>query len=74
MTLIPWSWDLMGSLRAFEMNLKRRKKEKFNALKLMQEEDDSDDEDKDAELALLTKNFKKFLRKCVSHLNLVHHS
>ena len=56
--------DLMGSFHAFEMNLKQRKKKKSIAFKLMQEksgEEDSDAEDNDDELALLTKNFKKFL-------------
>ena len=46
--------DLIGSLRAFEMNLKQRKKEKSIALKSMQkksEEEDSNDEDNDDELA-----------------------
>ena len=58
--------DLLGSPRAFEMNLKQREKEKSITLKLVQgksEEEDSDDEDNNDELALLTKNFKKFLKK-----------
>ena len=55
----------MGSLRAFEMTLKQKKKkrEKSIALKTMHEEEDSSEEDNDDELALLMKNFKKFLRK-----------
>ena len=55
--------DLMGSLHAFEMTLKQRKREKSIALKTVHEEEDSNEEDNDDELALLTKNFKKFLKK-----------
>ena len=55
--------DLMGSLHAFEMTLKQRKKEKSTALKMVHEEEFSSEEDDDDELALLTKNFKKFLKK-----------
>ena len=55
--------DLMGSLRTFEMTLKQRIKEKSIALKTMHEEEDSSEEDDEDELALLTKNFKKFLKK-----------
>ena len=55
--------DLMGSLRAFEMILKQRKREKFINLKIVQEEKDSNEEDNDDELVLLTKNFKKKLKK-----------
>ena len=52
----------MGSLRAFGMILKQRKREKFIALKTMHEEEDSSEKDNDDELALVTKNFKKFLK------------
>ena len=45
------------------MTLKQRKREKSIALKTMHEEKDSSEEDNDDELALLTKNFKKFLKK-----------
>ena len=45
------------------MSLKQRKKEKSIALKTMDEEEDSSEEDNDEELVLLTKNFKKFLKK-----------
>ena len=55
--------DLMGSFCAFQMTLKKRKKEKSIALKTVHEEKDSSEEDSDNELALLTKNFKKFLKK-----------
>ena len=54
--------DLMGSLRAFEMTLKQRKKEKSITLKTMHEEEHSSEEEDEDELALLTKNFKKFLK------------
>ena len=55
--------DLMGFLHAFEMTLKQRKKEKSIALKIVHEEEHSIEEDDGDELALLTKNFKKFLKK-----------
>ena len=55
--------DLMGSLRAFEMTLKQRKREKRIALKTMHEEEDFSEEDNNDELPLLKKNFKKFLKK-----------
>ena len=55
--------DLMGSFCAFEMTLKQRKREKFIALKTMHKEGDSSEENNDDELALLMKNFKKFLKK-----------
>ena len=55
--------DLMGSLRTFEMILKQRKNEKSIALKTMYEEKDSGEKDDEDKLALLTKNFKKFLKK-----------
>ena len=55
--------DLMGSLHTFEMTLKQRKREKSIALKIMHEDEDSSEEDNDDELALLTKNLKKFLKK-----------
>ena len=57
--------NLMGSLRAFEMTLKQRKKkkEKSIALKTIHEEEDSSEEDDEDELTLLTKNFKRFLKK-----------
>ena len=54
--------DLMGSLHTFEITLKQRKREKSIALKTVHEEEDSSEEDNDDELALLTKNFKKFLQ------------
>ena len=53
---------LMGSIRAFEMTLKQRKRKKFIALKIMQKEEDSV-EYNDDELVLLIKNFKKLLKK-----------
>ena len=53
----------MGSFRAFEMTVKQRKKEKSIALKTEHEEEDSSEEDNEDELALLTKNFKKFFKK-----------
>ena len=53
--------DLMGSFHTFEITLKQRKREKSIALKTVHEEEDSSEEDNDDELALLTKNFKKFL-------------
>ena len=53
----------MGSLRAFEITLKQRKKEKSIALKTLNEEEHSSEEDDEDEVALLTKNFKKFLKK-----------
>ena len=53
--------DLMGFLHAFEMNLKQRKT--FKSMQEKSEEQDSDDEDNDDELALLTRNFNKFLKK-----------
>ena len=56
--------DLMGSFHAFVMILKQRTREKSIALKIVHEEEDSSEEDNDDELALLTKNFKKFLEKC----------
>ena len=49
--------DLMGSLRAFEIALKQRKKEKSIALKTVHEEEDSSEEDDDDEIALLKMNF-----------------
>ena len=52
--------DLMGSLCIFEMTLKRRKREKSIALKIVHEVEDSSEEDNKDELALLTKNFKFF--------------
>ena len=55
--------DLIGSLHAFKMTLKQRKREKSIALKIMQEEEDSNEEDNDDEFALLTKNFKKSLKE-----------
>ena len=54
--------DLMGSLHIFEMTLKQRKRKKFIALKTVHEEVDSSEEDNEDEFALLTKNFKKFLK------------
>ena len=55
--------DLMSSLLAFEMNLKSRRKEKSIAFKTTQESvEPSNEENDDDELALLTKNFKKFLK------------
>ena len=50
--------DLMGSLCAFEMALKQRKKEKPINLKTVHEEEHSNEEDDDDELVLLTKIFK----------------
>ena len=55
--------DLMGSLRAFEMTLKQRKREKSIVLKIVHKEEDSSEEDIDDEFTLLTMNFKKFLKK-----------
>ena len=55
--------DLMGSLHLFEINLKQRKRGKSITLKIVHEEEDSSEEDNDDELALLTNNFKKFLKK-----------
>ena len=55
--------DLMGSLHAFDMTLNQRKREKSIALKIVHGEEDSSEEDNDDELALLMKNFKKFLKK-----------
>ena len=55
--------DLMGSLCAFEMTLKQRKKEKSIAFKIVHQDEDSNDDDNEDELALLTKNFKKLLKK-----------
>ena len=55
--------DLMGPLSAFEMTLSQRKREKSIALKTVHKEEDSSREDNEDELALLTKNFKKFLMK-----------
>ena len=55
--------DLMGSLHAFEMTSKQRKGEKYIALKTVHKEEDSNEENNDNELALLTKNFKEFLKK-----------
>ena len=49
--------DLMGSLCAFEITLKQRKREKSIALKTMHEKEDSSEEGNEDELALLTKNF-----------------
>ena len=54
--------DLMRSLRAFEMTLKHRKREKSIALKTVHKKEDSSEEDNKDELALLTKNFKKFFK------------
>ena len=48
--------NLMGSLRAFEITLKQRKREKSIALKTVHEEEDSNEEDNYDQLALLTKN------------------
>ena len=53
--------------------LKKRKRKKSIALNTVHEEEDSNEENNDDELALLTKNFKKFLRKWASHLNLALH-
>lgn len=56
----------MGSLCAFRMNLKKKKKEKTIAFKSAQEKAevvDSNEDDDGDELALLTKNFYKFLKK-----------
>ena len=55
--------DLMGSLHAFEMILKQRKRDKLIALKIVHDEEDSSEEDNEDEFALLTKNFRKFLKK-----------
>ena len=55
--------DSMGSLCAFEMTLKQRKREKSIAVKTVHEEKDYSENDNDDELALLTKNFKKFMKK-----------
>ena len=55
--------DLMSSVRAFEITLKQRKREKTIVLKIVHKEEDSNEEDNDGELALLTKNFKKFFKK-----------
>ena len=49
--------DLMGSLRAFEMTLKQRKKEKSITLKTVHEEEDYNKWGDDDELALITKIF-----------------
>ena len=57
--------DLLGSLRAFEMTFKQRKKEKSITLKSVQENSEEvapNEENNDDELALLTKNFKKFFQ------------
>ena len=51
--------SLTGSLRAFKMTLKQRKREKSIDLKTVYEQEDSSEEDNDDELALL----KKFLKK-----------
>ena len=56
----------MGSFRAFEINLKQRKKEKTIAFRSTQEKAkvrESHGDDEEDELALLTKNFHKFLKK-----------
>ena len=56
----------MGSLHAFEMNLKQRKKEKTIAFKSAQEKaknTESHRDDEEYQLILLTKNFHKFLKK-----------
>ena len=56
--------DLIGSLHAFKMFLKQRKREKYIALKIVQEEEHSNKKYNDDELALLTKNFfKKILKR-----------
>ena len=55
--------DSMGSLREFEMNLKQRKREKYITLKTVHEEEDYSDDYNNDELAQLTKNFRKFLKK-----------
>ena len=55
--------DLMSSLRAFEMTLKQREREKSIALKTAHKKEDSSEEDNDDELDLLTKKFKKSLKK-----------
>ena len=58
--------ELMGSLRAFKMNWKQKIKEKTIAFKSAQEKvenEESHGDDKEDEIALLTKNFHKFLKK-----------
>ena len=50
--------DLMGSLRAFEMTLKQRKREKSIALKTVQEEEASNKEDNDDKLCCLIRILK----------------
>ena len=57
--------DVMESLHAFKMNLKQRKRKKSIAFKLVKEksEEENSDDNNDDELALLTKNVKKFLKK-----------
>ena len=61
--------ELMGSLRTFELNQKIRQKgkteeikEKSIALKSSKEKKESSD-DEDDEMALLTKNFQKYIKK-----------
>ena len=55
--------ELMGSLQTYEMNIKQRKKEKTIALKAASEPTDEEGEGESDELAFLTKNFSKFLKK-----------
>ena len=55
--------NLMGSLRSFEITLKKINKDKPIALKIVHEEEHTSEKDDGDELVLLTKNFKKFLKK-----------
>ncbi|XP_062094317.1 uncharacterized protein LOC133800375 [Humulus lupulus] len=61
--------ELMGSLRTFELNQQIRQKGKPNALKeksvalKSSKKKDSDENDGEDEMALLTKNFQKYIKK-----------
>ncbi|XP_062099439.1 uncharacterized protein LOC133805313 isoform X2 [Humulus lupulus] len=69
--------ELMGSLRTFELNQNIRHQEKpidvndkSIALKSSKEKMESSDEEDDDEMILLSKNFKKFMRKIGNKKNM----
>ena len=55
--------DKLGSLQTFELNLRQKKKDKSISLKSKLDESLDPEEDDDDNVALLTKNFNKFLKK-----------
>ena len=60
--------EFTGSLQTYEINIMHRKKDKSIALKATFEPFVSENGNLDDELALLSKNFNKFFKKCADNL------